>query len=1286
MKLGFFKKTLGRNNSNKIRVALILASFILICIDTFSQFNPPNPTVPAAGISNAKQNIQVANDFYNGKLNVVIPLLNYSYDGSNFPLSIAYSGGNGIKPDELPSWVGLGWGLTPGGFIHRTVRGKPDEILDFKTIKKVETISGFSIRSMQQTLHTQDYSYFTNFNKLTNTNWSTPSYAGTLANALNVPFSSVDQFGTRTTIYNSNPNYDLVPDEFTFSIGGLSGKFYFNHEGRWILESNGGATFTVNVQLGEQKIYSNNSFKIPRIIKFITLTSSDGKKYTFGSTNMSLPLAEQVFDYSRTSTVRPWDISEDLWHGETLSDIVPHTWHLTKIENIKTGSTITLNYSFKGWSFYSTKQAWGSGGSNTTSPGNIVHTNNYLVVGTDFQGNLTYTSRLSAISKVATRAWTLDNISFANGVKIKFNSSNTTQLSSDLTLNGSDNSAFFQYFEGWTGYFNNAYNTLLKLNSITLEDNGVVKKEIEFSYIENINERLKLLDVKNKNLQESQLSEVHKFEYNPLKLPKYGVGKSDHWGYYNNKDFFTFYSPPYDQTKIFNYSSFREPDAAFGKAEILTKIVYPTGGSTSFEYEPHDYNKKIDMTTFGSINLNSNMVAGGLRIKSILNKNYEGSNSELKTYNYNIPGTTISSGFLSSIPQNYVTGNSLNFDFSSSGFNPTYYRGNHITYSYVSEVFQDNGKVVYEYTNYDNGNEDKPPIQINFTPNIWDIVFPFRNNALRRGKVASIKTYHQNGTLLNKQDFDYEHGLSDLTKDEIRTLYLDQGKYASISDRFYPNNILKQVNTEFSNSSLVKSNSIIYDYYGNIKETKVLNSNGSVTKVKFKYSYEYNSIISTDDHSQGLKNLNTLGLKDMVVESLTFIENNDGSNSKVVSGKLFTYKPLSPFLDKQYIFTISNPIPFASFLESSIVSGAFSMDSRYNSSFVQFLKYDSKGNLLEVKPSNKIIQSFLWDPFYGNMIAEVKNTSQDNIAYTSFETDYTGNWSYSPTNIIKDLSAPTGVKSFFYSSANINQSIRIEKNSISYGEYIVSYWSKSPQKVNGTDPIYQYIGRNGWVYYEHKIVGTSAFVDLKGYIDELRLYPSGTQMTTFTYEPLIGLKNSCDINSRITSYEYNGLGKILAIIDNKGNITKRYCYSYAGQQIDCSKYFYNEALCQVFVPNCPEFYANNGNFNFCVPAKTFSSTISQAHANQLAQNYIDANDGQSIANSTCYPMCTDEICSINFTEKDKKCIKGVCETGIKVYTSCEFYTPGEVICEYHYEFSDGSWSGPFSHLSGSCCN
>jgi YD repeat-containing protein len=51
-------------------------------------------------------------------------------------------------------------------------------------------------------------------------------------------------------------------------------------------------------------------------------------------------------------------------------------------------------------------------------------------------------------------------------------------------------------------------------------------------------------------------------------------------------------------------------------------------------------------------------------------------------------------------------------------------------------------------------------------------------------------------------------------------------------------------------------------------------------------------------------------------------------------------------------------------------------------------------------------------------------------------------------------------------------------------------------------------------------------------------------MITYTYEPLIGITSQSDINNRITTYEYDGLGRLSLIRDQDGNIIKKYQYAY----------------------------------------------------------------------------------------------------------------------------------------------
>jgi hypothetical protein len=88
----------------------------------------------------------------------------------------------------------------------------------------------------------------------------------------------------------------------------------------------------------------------------------------------------------------------------------------------------------------------------------------------------------------------------------------------------------------------------------------------------------------------------------------------------------------------------------------------------------------------------------------------------------------------------------------------------------------------------------------------------------------------------------------------------------------------------------------------------------------------------------------------------------------------------------------------------------------------------------------------------------------------------------------------------------------------------------------------------GWTYHEVMVTSTTS-VTISGstYIDELRLYPSDAQMTTCTYEPLIGRTSQCSVDNKIQYYEYDGFGRLQDIKDPDGNIIKKIDYKYAGQ-------------------------------------------------------------------------------------------------------------------------------------------
>lgn len=65
--------------------------------------------------------------------------------------------------------------------------------------------------------------------------------------------------------------------------------------------------------------------------------------------------------------------------------------------------------------------------------------------------------------------------------------------------------------------------------------------------------------------------------------------------------------------------------------------------------------------------------------------------------------------------------------------------------------------------------------------------------------------------------------------------------------------------------------------------------------------------------------------------------------------------------------------------------------------------------------------------------------------------------------------------------------------------------------------------------------------------DDIHIYPVDSQMTTYTYSPLIGVTSSTDAKNQTTYYEYDGLGRLQNIKDQNGNIVKNYDYHYGAQ-------------------------------------------------------------------------------------------------------------------------------------------
>ena len=171
-----------------------------------------------------------------------------------------------------------------------------------------------------------------------------------------------------------------------------------------------------------------------------------------------------------------------------------------------------------------------------------------------------------------------------------------------------------------------------RLSSISVKDNGNEIRYISLgnssNFGNNVNTyRMRLDNVSIKGTANGSESELYGFTYNSM-IPAehYNLNLSlvdnphcseDYWGYYNNGDTYTMI--PEGAIACGTGWADRSPVEQYMKMCSLESITYPTGGTTTFTME-------ANRVTSGMM--------GGLRVKSIINKDSNGMVLETKSYEY----------------------------------------------------------------------------------------------------------------------------------------------------------------------------------------------------------------------------------------------------------------------------------------------------------------------------------------------------------------------------------------------------------------------------------------------------------------------------------------------------------------------------------------------------------------------------------------------------------------------------------------------------------------------------
>lgn len=284
--------------------------------------------------------------------------------------------------------------------------------------------------------------------------------------------------------------------------------------------------------------------------------------------------------------------------------------------------------------------------------------------------------------------------------------------------------------------------------------------------------------------------------------------------------------------------------------------------------------------------------------------------------------------------------------------------------------------------------------------------------------------------------------------------------------------------------------------------------------------------------------------------------------------EIVTYKTGSTEYLKQAtanIFSIQNGAPYISKVYGKKIAGSvvYTPNPNTSSSSINLSLYDkkvsydsySKGNVSRYSEGNTSSNAIIWG--YNNQypIAKVANVDEggyapaDSVAFSNFESTDKGNWAYNGVPV-QDLTSPFGKKVYLLSSGAITKpnSITNTPTYPSTSRFVVSYWYKPGAIVNITGctlgPIVIKNTKAEWTLAEREISNITSILTLSGsgYIDELRLYPYGALMTTYSYEPLVGMTSSIDPKGKIQYYDYDDEQRLKNIRDQDGNIVKSYRY------------------------------------------------------------------------------------------------------------------------------------------------
>lgn len=1081
-----------------IILALVYAKAVSQEVD--KSFNigviPPSPEASALG-----QYVEVPVGYYTGIPNIGVPIWTLEGRGADLNVQMSYHA-DGNKVEEVASWVGLGWALNAGGVISRTVRGLPDDSA-------------------------------TPFNGGTNPAWT--SY-------LDFNYSSSYHIKDLTGAVSTNEKtqkYDLItqgcldsePDAFFFNFGGKSGKFafsgYFNGSSPEILNGS------------EHKVIIEPQFTSGRrLINSWVIKDVDGFIYTFSDIESTL-----VESFGESSSFF------------TCNDPYSYTssWFLTKIESPY--GNYQVDFTYTPYTQVSDFQK-----SHT-----IMHNvNPGTNCSASFSGSLnTQWSRLTTSGK------RLQSIANSDGVGLTF-----VPGASRTDVSGQN---------------------LYRLDAIEASYHGTVKRKFKFDYYTGV-ERLLLKSIQETSSDELESKQPWVFEYNSTPLPALNSKEQDYWGYYNSNDK-SHLIPPI--AVLFNnaYQYFsgadRSPNVSRAKARILEKVTYPTGGHAEFQYELHDFShlqahnvELVAKPERTSVTDGVQMTSSGQSENVPITKTIvltESSEVHLSVFFPQQNNLLTELDALMPYVQVEELGVSQPFFFKKKANDAAVTSAG----EYTETVFLQPGSYkisAYSFPSSFNGSQ-ADFASLNFT--YYTHVTPQGPKKLAGGGLRISRITHKDNVSSDLiQNFYYVPDIGS----EYSSGYLlassspgDQNLTYDVLDR-YPGFIAEyftetdgcQYLKRFSSNQahIAVSNQV---EYGSVFVEK--GSGADMTRAKFEYRHPgvYGDGISNElpfppnvsrEHERGLLTKETSYLNQSgVFSSLQETTTNYGATTIEVFGVKVARRKYESLVEESHFEAVTYPLRFG----FSLISDG-----------TQTLK-DPNGDIhsstVYTYNTNNLLSSLTEDDGKGGSL--VTSMIYDHDQLTNPEPDGGANVSMHGKNILNQV-RETSVKRVYGSAETIVEternifSIHHSSTGIALPQVLknarrgglleeVAQYIKYDSKGN----LLEYLGRDGvhvsfiWGYNQNypvaKLIGVTRgqieteFADPTFQVTEklassqesqLRTSFPNAIITTYEFDPLIGMTKVTNSNGVIVHYHYDKLGRLKQIKDQDLNVLNEYKYNY----------------------------------------------------------------------------------------------------------------------------------------------